>query len=96
MTFSNIPRLILSVSGLFVGLLILSVGSILMDTYYNELKIKVEEYSDSSIVLNVKADKQCMGAKIHFFYNFQREVCVGAGNDVWNTIFSCCIRRNTS
>ena len=60
MTFSNIPRLILSVSGLFVGLLVLTVGSILMDTYYNELQTKAHEYSPSSVIVNVNGKNGCI------------------------------------
>ena len=60
MTFSNIPRLVLSVSGLFIGLLVLAVGSILMDTYYSELKSRAEEYSDFSIIANIRAENDCI------------------------------------
>lgn len=58
MTFSNIPRLFLSVSGLIVGLFILTVGSMVIDTYYNGLVARAEAYDSSSIILHLKGDSE--------------------------------------
>ena len=56
MVFSNIPRLVLSICGLFIGLFILTVGMLMLNSYYDECMSKAKQFSDNTIKIcdNIK------------------------------------------
>lgn len=58
MVFSNVPRLILSICGLFVGLLVLTTGNILMNSYYDEAMNRACEFSTNNISVLLEADDE--------------------------------------
>lgn len=58
MVFSNIPRLILSICGLFVGLLVLTTGNILMNSYYDEAMNRACEFTTNNISVLLEADDE--------------------------------------
>ena len=58
MVFCNRLRLFLSVGGLFVGLLILTVGNIFLESYYSDCMGKAESFSEYSLLLEVSAEKE--------------------------------------
>ncbi len=60
MVFSNITRLILSISGLFVGLFILAVGLLLMNSYYDECMSKVKAFSNNTLMIEIGGEKECV------------------------------------
>ncbi|MBO4484296.1 MAG: ABC transporter permease [Lachnospiraceae bacterium] len=53
MVFSSSSRFFLSVCGLFIGILILTVGSIFMDSYYNKFLEDADEFVDNSVMLKL-------------------------------------------
>lgn len=57
MVFSNITRFVLSVCGLFVGMFILTVGLLLMNSYYDECMSKANQFADNTIEIQVDGDK---------------------------------------
>ena len=58
MTFSNIPRLLLSISGLFIGLFILTIGLMVMNSYYAENMYKAEMFADNSLVIQLDGEEK--------------------------------------
>ncbi len=58
MVFSNIPRFILSVCGLFIGILILTVGNILIDSYYHKYMVKAEAFKENAVSLKINQDNK--------------------------------------
>lgn len=57
MIFSNIPRFILSVCGLYVGMFILTIGILLMNSYYDECMSKANQFADNTIELQLEGDE---------------------------------------
>lgn len=53
MVFSNIPRLVLSICGLFIGLFILTVGMLMLNSYYDECMSKARQFSDNTILVKI-------------------------------------------
>lgn len=58
MTFSNIPRLLLSISGLFIGLFILTIGLMLMNSYYTACMNKAEMFADNSLIIEIDGEEK--------------------------------------
>lgn len=58
MVFSSNSRFFLSVCGLFIGILILTVGSIFMDSYYNKYLEDANEFVDNSVMLKLDSSAE--------------------------------------
>lgn len=58
MSFNNKPRVILSLIGLTVGLLIFTLGNILIDSYYNDNLRWAMQMTTETIVLELHTDNQ--------------------------------------
>lgn len=67
MIFSNIPRLILSVCGLFVGMFILTIGLLLMNSYYDECMGKASQFADNVIELQLEGDEDIIADFVEKF-----------------------------
>ena len=64
MVLSNRLRLLLSVCGLFIGILLLTVGSLLIDSYNTEQMAKAESFSENVLSLKVDAEEETVSTLI--------------------------------
>lgn len=58
MVFSSPSRFLLSVCELFIGILILTVGSIVMDSYYGRYMENANEFVENSVLLRLDASEE--------------------------------------
>lgn len=64
MTFNNSLRLLLSLIGLCMGILVFSLGNILIDSYYEEQLKYVNEMGEEIVMLNVEATDEHFMSKL--------------------------------